>query len=91
MIAHLSLWNLGILILVVGLGWYFLREFSVRQSPTCNIPGPPTSSWLKGNLEQLFDPIAGWNFHDSLMKTYGSTSLLRGSFGVGHPFRNEYG
>ncbi|KAF5392163.1 hypothetical protein D9757_001398 [Collybiopsis confluens] len=82
MLNNLSLNELGVLVLLLGFGGLFLKRLLAdRRSPISNIPGPSPKSWLNGNLEQLFDPVAGWDFHESLMKRYGNTALVHGSFG----------
>jgi hypothetical protein len=53
---------------------------SVR-SPLSNLPGPPSSSWLKGHMDKLFHP-QGWDFHLKTVVAFGTAVRLRGFFGV---------
>lgn len=55
---------LGLFSLVL---WKF-RRLCV-QTDISNIPGPVSTSFLKGNLEQTHD-IDGWAFHERLAKQY---------------------
>lgn len=52
---------------------------SVR-SPLSNLPGPPSSSWLKGHMDKLFHP-QGWDFHLKTVVAFGTAVRLRGFFG----------
>ncbi|KAJ7721207.1 hypothetical protein B0H16DRAFT_1738380 [Mycena metata] len=45
------------------------------------IPGPPRSSWLLGNMLQLFLPPYG-HYNDIWRKTYGTVYRFQGCFGV---------
>ncbi|KAF9448714.1 cytochrome P450, partial [Macrolepiota fuliginosa MF-IS2] len=59
--------------------WRILRRFIVK-SPLDNLPGPPSHSWLFGNIPQLFNPN-GWDFHHSILKRYGKAMKFRGALG----------
>ncbi|KAF9448806.1 cytochrome P450 [Macrolepiota fuliginosa MF-IS2] len=59
--------------------WRLLRRFIIK-SAFDNLPGPPSRSWLFGNIPQLFTPN-GWNFHHSILKRYGRAIKLRGVLG----------
>ncbi|CAL1697886.1 unnamed protein product [Somion occarium] len=50
------------------------------KSPLDNIPGPEPTSWLKGNLPQLYDRH-GWNFQDELGEKYESVVKIHSIFG----------
>lgn len=45
-----------------------------------NIPGPPSLSFFKGNLSQLFN-THGWEFHKAIAAKYGSVIKLKALFG----------
>ncbi|KAL0061332.1 hypothetical protein AAF712_011849 [Marasmius tenuissimus] len=45
-----------------------------------NIPGPPSTSWWKGNLGQLFN-AKGLPFHQNLVDCYGGMVKVHGFFG----------
>ncbi|TFK64221.1 cytochrome P450 [Pluteus cervinus] len=45
-----------------------------------HIPGPPSQSWVKGNLGQLFNP-KGLPFHQRLVDAYGGMVKVYGFFG----------
>ncbi|KAI0821934.1 cytochrome P450 [Trametes gibbosa] len=59
--------------------WKLLRPFVVR-STLDNLPGPPSQSFLYGNLKQVYDK-KGWDFHRSLGSLYGPVLKLHGRFG----------
>ncbi|KAJ3743770.1 cytochrome P450 [Lentinula detonsa] len=46
-----------------------------------NIPAPKSSSWLRGNYQQIFNSAA-WPFHEFLRREYGSIVRLHGPFGA---------
>ncbi|KAH9042654.1 cytochrome P450 [Lactarius pseudohatsudake] len=56
-----------------------LISVSIR-SPLSNLPGPPSSSWLKGHVDQLFHP-QGWDFHMKTVAAFGTAVRLRGFMG----------
>ncbi|KAK7681875.1 hypothetical protein QCA50_015224 [Cerrena zonata] len=56
----------------------FRRIFS--HSTLDNIPGPPSQSFIKGNIARLFDRY-GWDFMDELGERYGSVVKLTGPIG----------
>ncbi|KAJ7512872.1 cytochrome P450 [Mycena galericulata] len=51
-----------------------------KQSSIQRIPGPPPSSWLLGNMLQLFLPPYGY-YDDIWRKTYGTVYRFQGCFG----------
>ncbi|KXN84323.1 Cytochrome P450 3A16 [Leucoagaricus sp. SymC.cos] len=55
-------------------------ETFVLKSPLDDIPGPPSRSWLLGNVTQLFNP-RGWGFHRHILEKFGRVVKLRGPFG----------
>ncbi|KAI5116491.1 hypothetical protein M0805_000625 [Coniferiporia weirii] len=62
--------------------WRAVRALIVK-SPLSIIPGPPSPSWFKGNVKQVFNKDA-WAFHRELRQKYGHVARLKGEFG------NEY-
>ncbi|KAF7768286.1 hypothetical protein Agabi119p4_7529 [Agaricus bisporus var. burnettii] len=46
-----------------------------------NLAGPPSTSWLSGNLTQLFNPNTAWDFHHGILKKYGTTVKVMGAMG----------
>ncbi|KAJ3758339.1 cytochrome P450 [Lentinula raphanica] len=73
--------------LFIDLVLYFLvyRFFRWLLSPLLfprfpNIPGPPSQSWFKGNLGQLFN-AKGLRFHQRLIDQFGGMVKIRGFFG----------
>ncbi|KXN84324.1 putative cytochrome P450 4d20 [Leucoagaricus sp. SymC.cos] len=63
--------------------WYIVRaivETFVLKSPLDDIPGPPSRSWLLGNVTQLINP-RGWGFHRHILEKFGRVVKLRGPFG----------
>ncbi|RPD54902.1 cytochrome P450 [Lentinus tigrinus ALCF2SS1-7] len=59
--------------------WKFVRQYVVK-SDFDNLPGPPSPSFLYGNLKQIYDKN-GWAFHRELGEKYGPAVLLHGKFG----------
>ncbi|KAI0718740.1 cytochrome P450 [Cerioporus squamosus] len=59
--------------------WKVLRRYT-PNSTLDNLPGPPSPSFLYGNLHQLYDK-QGWDFHRELGEKYGPAVLLHGKFG----------
>ncbi|KAJ3559692.1 hypothetical protein NM688_g189 [Phlebia brevispora] len=74
----LSLLQVFLLPIVSWVLWRILRPYVV-PSPLDNIPGPPPTSLLYGNLVQFFDRH-GWSFHDNIEDLYGSVVKIRGMF-----------
>ncbi|KAJ7626870.1 hypothetical protein FB45DRAFT_749544 [Roridomyces roridus] len=60
--------------------WRTLRGFFVRN-PLDNIPGPPSDSFLAGNVAQLHGPD-GFELHQSLEQDYDSVVRIHGLFGA---------
>ncbi|TCD69766.1 cytochrome P450-dit2 [Steccherinum ochraceum] len=58
--------------------WKLLSRY-LNPGPLDNLPGPPTASWVAGNMRDLFDRF-GWTFVDSL-DAYGGVSKIHGMFG----------
>ncbi|KAI0628824.1 cytochrome P450 [Trametes polyzona] len=46
-----------------------------------NIPGPPSTSLINGNIGQLFNPRQSWEFLQSVRERYGRAATLHGMFG----------
>ncbi|EDR09194.1 uncharacterized protein LACBIDRAFT_326593 [Laccaria bicolor S238N-H82] len=59
--------------------WSVVRRFMVGTALD-NIPGPPSLSFFKGNLSQLFN-THGWEFHKAIAAKYGSVIKLKALFG----------
>ncbi|KAK7680834.1 hypothetical protein QCA50_016144 [Cerrena zonata] len=60
--------------------WGLLRRLT-RKSSLDNIPGPPSSSFIAGNLQQFFDKHESWSFQEEVNKKYESVVKLTGFFG----------
>ncbi|KIK57108.1 hypothetical protein GYMLUDRAFT_774192 [Collybiopsis luxurians FD-317 M1] len=75
------IWQLGTIVLVLILFKRFYRGNFKRSSGIGNVPGPESSSWIKGNFDQVYNPSA-WNFHEHLARKYGSTIRLHSPFGT---------
>ncbi|KAI0689235.1 cytochrome P450 [Cytidiella melzeri] len=67
----------GLLILV----WLLRKLYNVlcTRSPLDNIPGPPATSFWKGNVGSLFHRHA-WDYHDELMRRYAPVVKFNGLF-----------
>jgi len=59
--------------------WAVLKRFVVKH-PLDNIPGPPSPSFIAGNLEQAFNP-QGLEFHSYLENAFGGVVKLHGLLG----------
>ncbi|KAJ3559695.1 hypothetical protein NM688_g182 [Phlebia brevispora] len=75
-------WRILQTVFVFGVCWFLWRLFRpyVLKSPLDNIPGPPSPSFFKGNIPQLFNRHNGWEFHVQLAK-YGSVVRFTEMFG----------
>ncbi|RPD74079.1 cytochrome P450 [Lentinus tigrinus ALCF2SS1-7] len=59
--------------------WKYFRQVVIK-SPLDNIPGPPTGSFLYGNLRQILNKD-GWDFVQHLTDTYPEVARLSGPLG----------
>ncbi|OJT12108.1 Docosahexaenoic acid omega-hydroxylase CYP4F3 [Trametes pubescens] len=59
--------------------WKLFRRLTVK-SDLDNLPGPPSPSFLYGNLKQLYSRQS-FKFHQSLGETYGPVVGIHGKFG----------
>ncbi|KAF9002265.1 cytochrome P450 [Cyathus striatus] len=75
----LMLINALILIPVIWVGWRYIKRYIFRD-PLENIPGPPSSSLLKGNIHKVFNANA-WQFHKDLAAQYGSVVTIKALLG----------
>ncbi|KAJ3552918.1 hypothetical protein NM688_g3899 [Phlebia brevispora] len=50
-------------------------------SPLDNIPGPPSTSFWRGNIPDMFNRH-GWRFHDSWSQQYGQVFKFHGALGA---------
>ncbi|CCL98712.1 uncharacterized protein FIBRA_00716 [Fibroporia radiculosa] len=73
-----ALWGALLLIIMWFLRYYMKQRFF--NSILDNIPGPPSSSFWTGNLQQFFGRH-GYGFHEELAQNYGSVVKIHGSFG----------
>ncbi|EIM80363.1 cytochrome P450 [Stereum hirsutum FP-91666 SS1] len=53
----------------------------IKQTPLHKIPGPPSASFINGNLKELLDVNHGWSFHSSIIQTYGRIIRIWGYLG----------
>ncbi|KAL0960499.1 hypothetical protein HGRIS_005537 [Hohenbuehelia grisea] len=58
---------------------WILKPYLTR-SPFRSIPGPPSASWITGNLGQLFTSH-GLPFHNHIVNHYGGVVKVHGFFG----------
>ncbi|PIL33307.1 cytochrome P450 [Ganoderma sinense ZZ0214-1] len=65
---------------IVYVLWLVFRNFFIR-SAFDNVPGPPSSSWLAGNILKLLDHDA-WAYTDDLIQTYGPVAKLHSFLGA---------
>ncbi|KAK7047153.1 hypothetical protein VNI00_006819 [Paramarasmius palmivorus] len=78
-ITHFLILDLCIYYIIVRFFIWIARPL-IFTSPLANIPGPPSQSWFKGNLAQLFN-AKGLPFHQSLVDDYGGMVKVYGFFG----------
>ncbi|KAJ3993079.1 cytochrome P450 [Lentinula boryana] len=57
------------------------QRHSTSSNSIDNVPAPKSSSWLRGNYQQIFNSAA-WPFHEFLRREYGSIVRLHGPFGA---------
>ncbi|KAI0760700.1 cytochrome P450 [Fomes fomentarius] len=74
-----SLFQATIIGAVTWFLWKYFRQIVVT-SPLDNVPGPPSGSFLYGNLRQVLHK-SGWGFIQHLTDTYPGVVKLRGPFG----------
>ncbi|CDO76298.1 hypothetical protein BN946_scf184917.g14 [Trametes cinnabarina] len=59
--------------------WKVFRQCVVKSAFE-NIPGPPSESFIFGNLKQLL-ALDSWNYHDYLVENFPGIARLRGPLG----------
>ncbi|KAH9949903.1 cytochrome P450 monooxygenase [Amylocystis lapponica] len=75
MTSSVSLFSI---VLACGIVWVVRRFlFGGGNSALENIPGPPSQSWWKGNLNQFFGK-QGWAFHRTVGEEYGPVVKMNG-------------
>jgi len=78
-------WLLSVALLVISfLVFVFTlakHQIRIAKSPLRKLPGPPSQSWLYGNIKQIFErgQSVAW---DEWVSTYGRTFLYRDMFNV---------
>ncbi|KAJ7476547.1 cytochrome P450 [Mycena latifolia] len=60
--------------------WIRARLRRTSLADVKNVPGPPSKSWLTGNLTEYHDPD-GWAFQKELEENYAQVVKLHGFFG----------
>ncbi|RDB25864.1 Docosahexaenoic acid omega-hydroxylase CYP4F3 [Hypsizygus marmoreus] len=71
----------GLLLCFVSWGsWRLLRRLVIKTDLD-NVAGPPSASFIKGNIAQLFD-INGWKFHQHLAEQFGRVVGIHGPLGT---------
>ncbi|KAM5533689.1 hypothetical protein V8D89_012656 [Ganoderma adspersum] len=79
--------SLVLALTVLGALTWSVRRILSGSPGLQNLPGPPSPSWLKGNMEQLMGRHSNeWNRQNT--ETYGPLSKLTGPFG--HTWINVY-
>ncbi|KAI0782963.1 cytochrome P450 [Abortiporus biennis] len=59
--------------------WKVSRRYLLK-SPLDNIPGPPSSSFVFGNLKEIDDPKDGWGFQEMLATKWNGVVRVKGIF-----------
>ncbi|KAH6912733.1 cytochrome P450 [Coprinopsis sp. MPI-PUGE-AT-0042] len=59
------------------------RIATSSPSSLSNLPGPPSTSFWKGNFKELFKADA-WQFHDEVSAKYGGVAKIHGPLGAQH-------
>ncbi|OBZ66432.1 hypothetical protein A0H81_13683 [Grifola frondosa] len=70
----------------IALALWKLYPILRRPYTTClrNLPGPPSPSWLFGNLKQIWNAENPTVMQEEWIKEYGHTIMYRGFFNMGH-------
>ena len=63
-----------------------LPKVETYRSSLLNIPGPPSTDWLLGNLKETYNSD-GEGMYDEWVERYGRTFMYRGFFNVCVTFR----
>ncbi|KAI5123123.1 hypothetical protein M0805_001478 [Coniferiporia weirii] len=63
--------------------FWHLAHFLLVGSPFSDIPGPPSTSWLKGHFYHMFNQDS-WAYHRELKKKYGHVVRIKGLLGREH-------
>ncbi|KAI0262732.1 cytochrome P450 [Gloeopeniophorella convolvens] len=59
---------------------FVLLRHRLRQRCLWKVPGPPSPSFVWGNMRQMFNPLAS-SWHNGLSRTYGRVARVYGLFG----------
>ncbi|KAI0262767.1 cytochrome P450 [Gloeopeniophorella convolvens] len=59
---------------------FVLLRHRLRQQCLWKVPGPPSPSFVWGNMRQMFNPLAS-SWHADLFRTYGRVARVYGLFG----------
>ncbi|KAL0062020.1 hypothetical protein AAF712_011098 [Marasmius tenuissimus] len=73
------LWQTFLAVSLPCVVWVLLRQWSSRRILN-KIPGPRSSSWLKGHINEFFGPKA-WDFLEQIRTQYGPTSTIGALWG----------
>ncbi|KAI0092453.1 cytochrome P450 [Irpex rosettiformis] len=67
----------------IGALWLLWRVFGayLQRSPLDNVPGPERTSFLRGNISDIFDRH-GWQYHDRLANEFPAVAKYHGPFGT---------
>lgn len=73
--------SLGVAALAVAVWKAVVMVIQIATSPLRNIPGPPNSNWVYGNLKEIF---AAENsvLHEGWVAKYGNTIKYKGWLSV---------
>ncbi|EAU85619.1 cytochrome P450 [Coprinopsis cinerea okayama7 len=66
---------------VTKLVWAILSRVLLNH-PLDVLPGPPSPSYLTGNLKKVFDRSNGIVYHEDILKKYGSAMQIAGPLGM---------
>ncbi|KAF9002264.1 cytochrome P450 [Cyathus striatus] len=75
----LLLLELCLLYVAWKIGPSYIRQY-IFKGPLENIPGPPSSSFMSGNVRQFLNRNA-WEFHKEVAARYGSVVKIKSLFG----------
>ncbi|KAI8972816.1 cytochrome P450 [Trametes punicea] len=69
-------------VVICGTAWFLWKVFRrfVVKTDLDNLPGPPSPSFIYGNLRQLYS-MRSFKFHRRLGEEYGPVARLHGRFG----------
>ncbi|KAI0639055.1 cytochrome P450 [Trametes polyzona] len=79
LIANLTISQAALGVLALYIGWTLIIRPLVTKNALRNIAGPPSESYLTGNIHQFLSRHS-WEWRADLASKYGPTSVIHGLF-----------